>query len=230
MIRVILMAAALVSGSCAFDQVPNEGDKLLIYPGDKIVMVGDSITTNTAPFFYWWWDQYQGSIDLFYTSRGLTPPTWVDKGIGGGYTATIQMDAVVNEVIAEAPDVVICEIGTNDPRSIPEANSVVNLNTWFDKLYAGVPTVRVMLMTPAFNFEEPQFPNSTWDSLAAAWRQIARERAVPCVDLRSYFNYTLTADQQDALSTDGTHPSNPVGRAWWSARALFSTNLREARP
>lgn len=222
----LMAVLAVASGLCCADNVPQEG-MLDIYSGDKIVTVGDSITTDA----FKWWDQYQGSVDLWYTSRGLTPPTWVNKGIGGAYTTTIAMPAVIAEVIAEAPDIVLNNIGTNDPRTNPEATSITQYNSWWDQLLAAVPGVKVMMLTPPFNNEEPQFPASTWNSLAAAWRQIARERGAVCVDLRSYYNNTLSAAEQAALSSDGTHPTNPGGRAWWSARALFQTRLNAgARP
>ena len=167
---------------------------------------------------------FKSTVDLYYSTRGLTAITYVNQGIGGAYTDTIQQDAQVNAIIAEAPTHVLNHIGVNDPRSIPEATSIAHYNTWFNKLYAGLPNVKVLMTTaPSSDADSAE----TMDSLAAAWREIARDRNAVCVDLRSYFN-TLTGDQQTAVTIDGVHISTAYGRGFWAHGVLAQTNLREA--
>ena len=208
--------------SCVSDEVP-QGDRWWLWSGAVVVVMGDSNTTNQDPTFYNCWGEFKNAIDLCLSARGLAPITWINQGIGGAYTDTIQQDAQVNAIIAAAPTHVICHIGANDPRSIPNATSVMHYNTWFNKLYVGLPDVRV-LMTTAISDEETAEDMS---ALAASWRQIARERNVPCVDLYSSYVNVLTPAQRTATTIDGVHISTGTGRAWWASNVLFQTKLSE---
>jgi lysophospholipase L1-like esterase len=209
--------------------LPNEG-KMPVYPGDTGVMLGNSITTDMPGSNYYWWKPLRDTVDAFYATRGLPGITWINEGEGGATTGVL-LATYMTRVVAHNPDFVIIEIGVNDPRGLSEAQSVANLTALLDGIRAALPNVRIMLLTAAFT-EPPEvqlLPDATWDSLAVQWRNIARARGIPCVDLRGYFN-EMTALEQASIHDDGVHPNNPEGRAWFSMHALHQINMQERRP
>lgn len=219
----ILMAIGLLgslSPACAGDSIPQEG-RLTIRPGDKVLMLGDSITVVAT---WYWWEHLRLAADNFYAARGLTALTWVDSGISGNTTADL-LAGVQARVIDHTPDVVIIHIGINDHFiGLTLQEGIDNYNDLLDAITAALPNVRILMLSPAFDTKRPT-PDAEIDSRRTAFAAIARARGYGYVDLRAYYS-AMSSAAQTALSSDGgLHPSDPVGRAWWSNNALFQINL-----
>jgi lysophospholipase L1-like esterase len=212
----ILMAAGLLgsrSPGCTADSIPNEGAKFEIYPGDTIAMWGDSLGDTN----YLYWQFMQEAVDAFYTSKGLTAPTWINRHVGGAQTTYIEHGDQIGTAIADAPDAIVLLIGINDVPSIAKETSVANCNTFWDSVTASLPRLRRMWVSPWVKSGSDADIRLYRTEYAAA----ARARSIPFVDLRAYQD----ADNVDRTA-DGVHPHNPIGRSWISSKVLFQTNTR----
>ena len=212
----ILMALGILGSrapSVAGDSIPNEGGKLVIYPGDKIALWGDSLGDTN----WLYWEYLKINVDLFYTSKGLTAPTWVNRHVGGATTDYIAHGDQHATAIADAPNVILLEIGINDIPSIAKATSVANIEAFWTAVFAALPRLRAMQMSP---WEKT---GSTADIrlYRTDYAASARARGIPFVDWRAYQD----ADDQ-ARTADGIHPANPSGRVWLSEKLLRQINLR----
>lgn len=207
--------------SCAHDGAPNEGSKLVIRPGDKIVQLGDSITDfdNINSFA-----SMRSNVDLFYTSRGLTAPTWVDEGVTGDTT-----QGVINritDITTHAADVVTVYIGVNDVQAAVATSTIeTNLNSILDSILTAKPTTRILMIPPWLIFGvKPNGSNASDTAMNAAMgvvRDIAATRSLPFVDIRTSYFATSAA----SLLSDSVHP-NAAGKLWISGQVEFRLILR----
>ena len=210
--------------ACVGDGVPNDTGKVVIRPGDRVVLLGDSITAS-----YPWHTQFTTAINAFYNSRGLTPPTFINSGVDGDATNDID---VQTRVIDHDPDVLIYgPMGFNDVGNIAEETSATQYAATWDASLAALPGLRTLGISPWVRLTPGQGTDSghiaAFQSLRTVFAGICRDRGIPFVDVRAYWdraNYTQS--QQLALNADGAHPTDPLGRALISSHVLFQTNMR----
>ena len=203
------------------DSIPQDG-RLVIRPGDKVLMLGDSITVVAT---WYWWEHLRLAVDAFYAARGLTAQTWVDSGTSGNTTADL-LAGVEARVINHNPNVVIIHIGINDDFiGLTQQESIDNYNDLLDAIVLALPNVRIMMLSPAFDTKRPTADEEI-TARRTAFAAIAYARGYPYVDLRAYYEAMSSTDQTALSSDGGLHPSDPIGRAWWSNNALHQINMR----
>lgn len=211
----VLLAAS--GPSCIADNVPQEG-RLHIYPADRVVLLGDSITASFP-----WHTQFTAAVDLFYTRRGLTPPTWINSGVNGDATNDIS-GAEQARIFDHNPDVLIYgPIGFNDVGNIPEAQSIDGYTSTWDLSLAEFPNLRTLAISPWVSLTPGTGVDSgnaaAFRSLRTGFANVCRPRGVPFVDVRGYWDAAnYSAAQANALNTDGAHPTDPAGRALLSGQ------------
>lgn len=227
---VLIMAVGLlgfITPGIAGDSVPQEG-KLHLYPGDRVVLLGDSITASFP-----WHTQFTTAVDLFYTRLGLTPPTWINSGVNGDATNDIS-GAEQTRIFDHNPDVLIYgPIGFNDVGNIPEAQSIDGYTSTWDLSLAEFPNLRTLAISPWVSLTPGTGVDAgnaaAFRSLRTAFASVCRTRGIPFVDVRGYWDVAnYSASQANALNTDGAHPTDPLGRALLSSQVQFQTNTRTA--
>lgn len=208
--------------TCVSGNVPQDGGKLSIRPGDSVVFVGDSISDFAVIDAF---ANLRAMVDAFYTARRLTPPTWVDQAVTGDTTQGV-INRITDITVLDL-DVVFLYIGINDVQaSVANATIAANLTTIVDAIFAARPTVRMMLLCPWLIFGvKPNGSNaedSDLNTVRASVQALAAARGIPFVDIRTlYFNSTETA-----LLADSVHP-NAAGKVWLCQQVAFRLNLRE---
>jgi len=214
------VSVAPPSFACVNGYVPQEG-KLVIRPGDTVVQVGDSITDYAVINAF---ATMRTNVDAFYTSRGLTPPTWINEGVSGDTTQGVINR--LNTITARDLDVVTLFIGVNDVQaSVANATIATNLTTIIDAIFAARPTVRMLVIPPWLIFGvKPNGSNaedSDMNTVRASTSAAAAVRGAPFVDIRSlYF-----AGPETALLADSVHP-NAARKLWICQQVEFRLNLR----
>jgi lysophospholipase L1-like esterase len=205
---------SFVGGTSGFrfgNGVPKAG-RFHIYQADVIGLWGDSLgDTNWLyhSFFTAW-------VTKWYTVRGLVPPTFINRHVGGADTTYIANGAQQATAIADAVDAIILLIGINDVPSIARATSVTNILSWWAGVRAGLPGVRCAQLSP---WEEPGEAVNI-RLYRTDYANAVIPLGIPFIDLRGY------QDADDVGRTaDGTHPSNPIGRSWISDKLLYQTVL-----
>lgn len=213
---------ALGTAACLGDGIPNEGPPVDVRSGDKALFLGDSITVQAT---WYWWEHWRLAADAFYLAKGLPGLTYVDSGISGNTTADL-LAGVQARVIDHDPNVVIIHVGINDWFiGLTLQQSIDSMNGLLNAIQAGLPNVRIGMISPAFDTKRPT-PDAEIRSRRDAFGTIARARSIPYVDLRAVYE-SMPPAAQAALSSDGgLHPSDPVGRAWWSNNVLRQVNFR----
>jgi hypothetical protein len=208
------------SGACAIaDGVPQDG-RIRIYQADNVAMVGDSLTSGVvnAP----WFGQLKLAVDAFYTSRGLTPPTWTNLGSGGTGSVYFKdnVPALVNALPAKKLVWILYGINDINNGSVgPLASHVANMNTGLDAI-TGSP--RLAFCSPWVR-EEPTYVADI-RAMRDAQAAIARARGAAFVDMRAYWDVASTAERTGLL-VDALHPSEPAGNAWLSGKGLHQVVL-----
>jgi lysophospholipase L1-like esterase len=203
------------------------GGMLDIHAGDRIVMLGDSLTAD----HYKWWSDLQRGVDQEFARRGLPPPTWIQSGEPGNRTTHIEGNEKVR-IIDHRPDVVICFVGINDIGNLTTEASRRSYDGIWRHVLPVLPGLRAMMVSPWIrdgttlptNGDTPMAP--VVRELRTAFAELARERGIPFVDLRESFDSLTDQTAADRLSSDGLHPSLPAGSSWISAQVRKQIRLQ----
>ena len=123
--------------------VPEPGHK-----GPGVIFIGDSIT--------WQWTRDGVGHPTYFTDRG-----WVNQGISGN-TTTQMLDRFRKDVIAEDPQIVVIEGGTNDIANSVESSILGRLQTMAELAWSAgikvvmgsVPPCNEMSSLPDFHPED----------------------------------------------------------------------------
>jgi lysophospholipase L1-like esterase len=210
------MALAATTGGFRFGDVVPKESVFHIYQADRIALWGDSLGDTNWLYHSF----FQAAVDAWFTTRGLTPPTWINRHAGGATTAYIEHADQRATAIADNPNGIILLIGINDVPAIARATSVSNINTFWDGVSGTLTRLRRFQLSPW----EKGGSEADIRLYRTDYANAARTRNIPFVDLRA-------AQDIDNVprTADGVHPSNPLGRSWISSRALFQTELHAER-
>jgi lysophospholipase L1-like esterase len=222
--------ASLTLAACLNDGVPNEGAKLEIRPGQKVVLLGDSITGNVPR----WHVEFQNTVTTLATAKGGAAPTYINSGVGGDYVEDMY-DRLQAAVLDHEPDVLIIQGGVNDARNaVPAETSAGALADIIDDVRAEFPNVRIMVVGPwadgmaiiTATTPTPNPHDAAIDATNAAMRAVAFAKGAAWVDWRQNFKRVTSQAIANTLSPDGVHPSDPVGAAWLAGWVLRETLVR----
>ncbi len=198
----LIIACVLLTG-CSFSKLK---------ANDRVIFFGDSIT--------YFGDQKGGYVTLVREAVAKAHPKANIQVIGAGISGNKVPDLLARvdqDVIAKRPTVVVIYIGINDVwhwrRNQGTFQDVfeAGLNTLVDKIQAA--GAQVILCTPTVIGEKAAGANP-WDKLldeyADITRKVARQRNVPCVDLRAAFMRYLEKHnpqnlEKDILTKDKVH-------------------------
>ena len=187
----------------------------------KIACVGDSITFGAG---------------VLRQRRHLAWPYLLEQKLGTAWQvlnygiigATAQREAQVvfqsprdllDAAIKAQPELFLVMLGTNDAKTVNwnEGSFLRDYNGMLDRIQAGCPHAKLVLMTPASAFPNPKAKDGAvgfgidadyvHKGAAPAVRQIARERELPLIDI-----HELTAGHPDWF-VDGIHPNAEGNRA-----------------
>lgn len=200
-----------ISSMMETGRVPKRLDDLPFKTGDKVVLVGDSITDDSLS----WANLLTELIARLDTDKSIT---LVNAGVSADTTA--QVVARFLAVLAEEPSWIITMIGTNDarrhgweaPRS-QQALAETKANLEYLRTLAGNRSkARLVWMTPTpvieatmrnhwfIKQQEAWFANSDLEAIAS----VVRGLPGTVVDLWQEFNENM----EETLYVDGLHPSS----------------------
>lgn len=211
-----------LSGKACISGGPPQDSRPVIRPADTVVFVGDSISDFAVIDAF---VTLRANVDAFFTSRGLTPPTWINEAVSGDTTQGVLNR--IGPILARDLDVVFLFIGVNDAQaSVSTATFQTNLTSILDQILATRPTCRVVMIPPWLIFGVKPNGSNAFDTAMNAYRDVVRTlanaRGIPFVDIRTlYFNGTDTG-----LLMDSVHP-NAAGELWICKQVEFRLNLRE---
>lgn len=178
----------------------------------KIIFFGDSITQMGA--------QPGGYISLMkemLTQENITNYDLVGAGIGGNKVYDLYL-RMPEDVIAQAPDIVVIWVGVNDVWHKTSYGTGTDADK-FEKFYRAIikqlqsHNIKVMLVTPTTIGEKYDYSNQQDGDLnkySQIIRNIATDLNIPLCDLHTIFhtyevnNNTSNADK-GVLTIDGVH-------------------------
>lgn len=190
--------------------------------GQKVVMIGDSITDagrrDLAPP---WGSGYVSLVRSFVTAMhpelGLT---WVNKGIGGD-TVRHLADRWVGDVIDEQPDVLTVMIGINDVwrRFGDRPLEAVPADEYQSTLVTLLRSVRetrnttILVASPYMIEADTSGPmRSAMGIYGSLAREVADEVDASFIDIQAAFDQVLAHSESSDWADDGIHP-NQAGHA-----------------
>lgn len=190
--------------------------------GQKVVMIGDSITDagrrDLAPP---WGSGYVSLVRSFVTAMhpelGLT---WVNKGIGGD-TVRHLADRWVGDVIDEQPDVLTVMIGINDVwrRFGDRPLEAVPADEYQSTLVTLLRSVRetgnttILVASPYMIEADTSDPmRSAMDIYGSLAREVADEVDASFIDIQAAFDRVLAHSESSDWADDRIHP-NQAGHA-----------------
>jgi lysophospholipase L1-like esterase len=182
-------------------------DQLGLKVGQKVLFIGDSITTYTQ--------SYARLLATLLQARGIEA---LNRG-HSGYTSTHGLELTYTQFLALQPEVVFIKYGVNDSKRFGGQKLLVSLAEYQTNLAAMIEafqrhsTAKIVLLTPTLVIEEVVNQNPAilemrlrWDNHdIAAYAQTAQALAahyrLPCVDLTA-----LPLDRAFYVA-DGLHPN-----------------------
>jgi lysophospholipase L1-like esterase len=187
--------------------------RVLLKNGDKIIFFGDSLTNLAGE------ERPKEHVTKGYvrTVRETLQTKHPDKNIQvdwvatGGHTVPDLLKRVDADVIAKKPTIVVIQIGCNDARRIPKATFQTSLEQLIDRLrQSGIQVVQCSLTSVGEKHDGTNKDDPQLDAFAEVERSIARNKAVPLIDLRKAFVAywkTNNPDNQPSgiLTYDGNH-------------------------
>jgi lysophospholipase L1-like esterase len=187
--------------------------------GDRVVFYGDSITEAGL---------YGSDVETWYADHGIDVATsnagWKSDRVTGGLGGPIDR-RLDRDVIARKPTVVTVMLGMNDGGNEPFAQARLDryergLEHIVDRLQAGLPDVRIILLEPSAYDDVTRAPkfhggfNAVLVRYGAAVRDLAARRGLVSIDLNAPLVACLekARDHDLALARqllpDRTHPSS----------------------
>ena len=179
----------------------------------RVIFFGDSITQQGAEP-----GGYINRVDSMCRLENKSSQfEFLGAGIGGNkvYDLFLRMDS---DVLSKNPDVVVIYIGVNDVWHKVSYGTGTDADK-FEKFYNAIikklkeRNIRVVLCTPAVIGEKTDFTNQQDGDLnkySAIIRNLARQNALPLVDLRQKFldynkQYNTENKEQGVLTRDKVH-------------------------
>ena len=189
----------------------------------KCIVMGDSFTEYPEGFAYWL-GKYM-NWDIWASGSGGTG--YVNPGATGRVNF---LDRIVNDVIANNPDVVIMAGGINDIYNTTGQRDSFNANfsQCLDSLSLQLPTKRVYVVGA---WQPDGNPNASKLVQWSQMRQISLNKGYPYIDNTTW----MTGDRGDSATgnaywytgSDGTHPSD-LGAQYLGLR--LATAIRDTIP
>ncbi len=191
---------------------------LRLVAGDRIVMVGDSITTIAFSGVAYWWRFLSTSVlgtlgTYVIEANGLltgSALSFFDSGHSGG-SLQYCYDNRQTQVFDKTPTALILMIGTNDsdPMVYVEATWNALLDTYLNAIYTALPNIKVMLAGPWLSGSVRPDGSNTNDTnltkIVNKMKAAATARSIPHADLRA--EYFASGDTPALLTADGVHPT-----------------------
>jgi lysophospholipase L1-like esterase len=195
---------------------------LVLKPGDKIVAIGDSITSQGV---------YLRDIDAVFAQQypDLKIPPVVNKGISGQVAEQL-VARFDRDVVQQKPAYVTIAVGINDvwhrlkidkatskpAIEDPKILALYKQNVTKMVAMAQAAGIKVILLTPTVIKEDPEAEGNKYlVAFVAAEKEIAAEKHCQLVDLHQMFLDTLAKKPKDVtgnwLTGDGVHPKEPGG-------------------
>jgi lysophospholipase L1-like esterase len=210
--------------------LPWTNGKGYIEAGDTIVAAGDSITA-TWKNVGWCQEVRNLGIALY----GASAPTWINRGYGGIGIDTYVSNGHAATVIADAPDLIIIELGVNNGVS-PRATIKAMMLNLFAAFRAGLPNVRMIVVGIQRGTTEQWGPDPTQAVVTAINGGLEdaciQDGAVPFIDVRTrqlelsaIYNAPAPGAASGVFTNDGLHP-NIYGRSPYGITARKSIEYR----
>jgi acyl-CoA thioesterase-1 len=172
----------------------------------KIVCFGDSITG-----VYYHSGARRSWCDLLGVALAKIHPSaqvrMINAGVSGNDTAAALM-RMERDVLRHAPDLVVVMFGMNDVRSQAVESFRRNLGDIVERVQRS--GAEVILMTPnAIGADDIARPPARLLEYVQIVRALARERALPVVDIHSIYAAILARDREawERLMSDNIHPN-----------------------
>ena len=192
---------------------------MLFKRGQKIVLIGDSITDadcrgSAAPYGNGYVSMVRSFLIARYPELGLT---FVNKGIGGNTTRNLA-DRWEQDVIAERPDWLSVKIGINDVwrafgsnphEAVPLPEYTATLRDLLDQVRTRTDA-RLILIEPYMIEPDRSRPmRKEMDRYGGAVRQLATEYEAVFVPAQHAFDVALAHTTPADWADDQIHPNAP---------------------
>jgi lysophospholipase L1-like esterase len=217
--------SALVSSFALSGQACTASNDATLRPDLKIVVLGDSITAGPVPIG--WAQELANYCHLVYGDRS---PTFVNMGTGGINIANTVDQGKAAAAIAQNPDMLFIELGTNDEiPGVTRASIKASADYLLSTLRAGLPTIPMVWVGPWAARSENWGPDplqNRMDAVQGGIQDSAPAFNVQYVEVRStqqvdeMTNNTPAPGITPGINTiDGTHPN-------WRGRPLYGNAFK----
>lgn len=197
--------------------------KGVIRPSTKIVIAGDSISV-TGPSG--WAEELINESKLLY---GASTPTWVIRGTPGASMASYLSGGYAATVAADAPNLIIVEMGENgviSNRAGAKADALALIDYWLGAI-PGVKIIWAMAVWSGGTELWGPSPNQTRiDNVTGGIQDACLDRNLPFIGVRSRFLQAmidLNSPAQGVASgittSDALHPN-------WRGRPMVGVEIR----
>jgi lysophospholipase L1-like esterase len=201
--------------------VNNPQSLVMMRPGTKVSFLGDSITAG--PTGGW----YQDLIQHARMRYGATAPTFTAHGVGGVTIAGTLSNGQVTAVIADAPDVVFVELGTNNLVGAVYATILADATSVIATLRASLPNVKMAWLSVWARGEQwgPDPSQAMIDVVTQGVKDACAANNVQFIDNHSVqqayemtYNTPAPGVYQGITTVDGIHPT-------WLGRPKLARNV-----
>lgn len=187
--------------------------------GQKIVMIGDSITDagrreTAPPYGTGYMSLVRSFLSALHPELGLT---WVNKGISGNTVRNLA-DRWVGDVLDEKPDVLTVMIGINDvwrrfadrpleavPADEYQSTLVTLLRSVTERgdtaMYVGSPYI--------IEADRSDPMRAAMDMYGGLAREVAQEVGAVFIDVQAGFDRVLAHSESADWANDRIHPNQP---------------------